>query len=337
MSDDDKKDELKIPNSDLFNKLAPSLRDRMTADTPLVLRSTGMTLTPSAGALTLGDFFSSDRRELEKEISTLKQQIESLLADKKEGDEAKQKISELTSKLELEFLLDKVNQDGRSQLMTSPKFRQLFLGQNDNTPAFVMSIDIRRSTELMLKARNAQAFAKFITELCSELMEIIKNSFGVVDKFTGDGVLAYFPDFYSGRDAAYRAICVAAKCHTAFFKSYANSRLSFKLILKNVGLGIGIDYGDVHLVKIAGGLTVVGEPVVYACRLSAAPAGMTLLNQPAYEKVIEQFGRYCFIKETEITIKHEGELLAYAVELNDKNYDSRTPDWALKTADVGAG
>src|SRR5437879_4747931 len=39
---------------------------------------------------------------------------------------------------------------------------------------------------------------------------------------------------------------------------------SFSSIRKDVGLGIGIDYGDVSLVSQMGGITVVGAPVVYA-------------------------------------------------------------------------
>jgi hypothetical protein len=37
--------------------------------------------------------------------------------------------------------------------------------------------------------------------------------------------------------------------------------------LKDTGLGIGIDFGATRLVQMAGGLSVVGAPVVYACRL----------------------------------------------------------------------
>jgi hypothetical protein len=98
-------------------------------------------------------------------------------------------------------------------------------------------------------------------------------------------------------------------------------------VLTDVGLGVGIDAGSVHLVQVAGGITVVGGPVVYACRLSGGPAGKTLVNQPAFEILSERFGTHCFTSETELDIKHEGKLLAYEVRLNDRGYVPTAPQW----------
>ena len=47
--------------------------------------------------------------------------------------------------------------------------------------------------------------------LCEELKGLISDRFGIVDKFTGDGLLASFPDFFSGPDAGYRAISALMK------------------------------------------------------------------------------------------------------------------------------
>src|SRR5262249_2027196 len=145
----------------------------------------------------------------------------------KQNQELEEKIRDLTVNLRLGFLLRCVNQEGQQALTQSVKFQQKFLAQPESL-SLVMSIDIRRSTELMLKARTAQAYASFITNLCLELMDIIKNTYGVIDKFTGDGVLAYYPEFYSGKDAAYYAITAADQCHAAFKRHYDNCRKSFK-------------------------------------------------------------------------------------------------------------
>jgi class 3 adenylate cyclase len=155
----------------------------------------------------------------------------------------------------------------------------------------------------------------------------VKECYGVFDKFTGDGILAFFPEFFSGPDAAFYAIQAASRCHVMFENKYREFRTSFSAILNDVGLGIGIDYGLANLAQMAGGLTVVGVPVVYACRLGGAPAGKTLLNQPAFEKITERLSTICFVRETELDLKHEGRALAYEVTLNTSRYMPQPPIW----------
>jgi len=93
----------------------------------------------------------------------------------------------------------------RSEALRS-RFRQ------DNCEAFVLVADLRRSTELMLKATSPKAFGGFISELMDAVHAVITENHGVVDKFMGDGVLAYFPMFFSGADAAFHVATVAEKC-----------------------------------------------------------------------------------------------------------------------------
>jgi len=245
---------------------------------------------------------------------------------KREIERLKSTVDQLKEKQRLGFLLERVHPDAEQRLRESPEFQEKFLATGECS-AFVLSVDIRRSTELMLKARTPEQFADFISGLCQELTAIVVKSLGVFDKFTGDGILAFFPDFYSGRDAAYRVLAAADGCHAAFERHYRGARTSFKSILADVGLGIGIDYGSVRLVQVAGGLTVVGEPVVYACRLSSAPPEVTLANQPAFEQITAKCGGLCFSKETNHEIKHEGKMLAYEVRLNGRAYVPAGPDW----------
>jgi class 3 adenylate cyclase len=274
--------------------------------------------------------FEDETVELRKRVD---EQTRALRDEKTSAKQKEQKIAtlettleELRSKEKINFLLSRVNQAAQRQLLGSEDFRKRFLDTRECL-AFVMAVDIRRSTELMLKARTPEAFAAFITTLCVDLMNIITENFGVFDKFTGDGVLAFFPDFFSGDDAAYYTVAAADRCHASFNEHYQKFRRSFSSVLTGIGLGIGIDYGTVHLVQMAGGLTVVGGPVVYACRLSGAPPGSTLVNQPAYEVISDKFGATCFVSETNVDIKHEGGMLAYEVRLNGREYDPRTPPW----------
>ena len=83
--------------------------------------------------------------------------------------------------------------------------------------------------------------------------------------------------------------------------------------------------------RIAGDLTVVGAPVVYATRMSSVPAGKTVLNQPAYEKILSQYRVFCSTSETELDIKHEGRVLAYEVRLKNRPFTPVPPPWLVPT------
>jgi class 3 adenylate cyclase len=276
-------------------------------------------------------------QELEDEISNLKKENTKLLQEIGAKDETEQRtgkeiktlrknIEELEKKQRFQHLLYRVNENARKKLLESQEFRDLF-EKSESCNAVIMSVDIRRSTELMLKAREPQLYADFITNLCANLTKIILDNYGVFDKFAGDGILAFFPEFYSGQDSPYWAIKAAHECHNCFFMHYRARRSCFKSILIDAGLGIGIDYGESYLVKIQDGLTVIGAPVVYACRMSAAQAGQTLLNQTAYEVTSQRFGEYVNFEESEIDMKHEGRTLAYVATLRENTYEPKLPDW----------
>jgi len=179
----------------------------------------------------------------------------------------------------------------------------------------------------MLKAREPKLFAEFIMTLAGRMRQIIIDNFGVFDKFTGDGILAFFPEFYSGRDAGFLCLDAATKCHTVFQATYKEHRRCFMSVLADTGLGIGIDYGHVQVVQIGGDFTVVGAPVVYACRMAGCTAGETFVNEPAFEKLFAELSAYCDFDETVLEIKREGKTLAHRAHLNGKTYSAAPPQW----------
>jgi class 3 adenylate cyclase len=211
----------------------------------------------------------------------------------------------------LSLLVGRINDAGLEQLAESRGMCWKFTAAED-TEAVVMSIDIRRSTELMLKARSAPEFAEFISELAEELGKTVIQNYGVLDKFTGDGILAYFPRFFTGPDAVLHALVAADNCHRIFKEKYAAMRSKFRAVMSDAGLGIGIDLGPVRILEIAGSLTVVGSPVVYACRFGSAPAGSTYINQGAVDDLWENDEETAWsIAEQTLEIKHEGSIVAY--------------------------
>lgn len=268
--------------------------------------------------------------DLQNKLATQAHELTQVKASQKKRDAQLKQLQdtsdELRQKQELDFLLSRVTPAAEKAIMATDALRQQFFTDQEKA-AFVVSIDIRRSTDLMLKARSPALFAAFMTQLCAALEIAIKEEFGVFDKFTGDGVLAFFPEFFSGQDAGYHAIKAAERALAIFEDCYLRNRSSFTTILRDVNLAVGIDYGSVHLVQVAGGLTVVGAPVVYACRFSSGPAGTILLNQPAYEKISEAYGNLSLISETEIEIKHEGWTTCYSLKPGNKTFEPAAPAW----------
>ena len=275
--------------------------------------------------------------ELQRKLRELETQLTKLHADvtektralkeqeagSAEKDEAiralQQTISQLSETQRLAHLLARVEEAAQRQLLESSDFRKEF-DREEPCDAYVMSIDIRKSTDLMLKARDPKLFAQFLLTLTRILREIILLNHGVFDKFTGDGVLAFFPAFYSGPDAGLLVLQAAAQAHTAFQAHYDSHRHCFLTVRRDVGLGIAIDFGRVQIVQIESEFTVVGTPVVYACRMAGADAGQTLVNQPAFEQLSAAHSVACDFTPLDLAVKHEGPTLAYAVRLNGRPY-----------------
>lgn len=184
--------------------------------------------------------------------------------------------------------------------------------------AFVLSVDIRRSTELMLKAESPQAFARYMSWLTRAMGEGVRANAGIVDKFTGDGLLAYFPVALSDSqlEAGRRAVAAAVHCHEVFSTMLTWHGEVFSTEPISAGLGIGIDFGTVNLVSIADSLTIMGQPVVYACRLNAAPTGATYLNNRA-GRILGRPRSGLSLSEVELEIKHEGRIKVWQLVGNN--------------------
>ena len=320
------------PDFIAYSTRGPSVYEFTSASKPLTeyIAASNLAFLPNK----LG---SPDSAQLEREIEQLRSAVDDRMrAWRREKQNRRQKEEKLRTlrreygklqhRVELAFLLNRVTPLSHKALRNTAALRAKFLVQKKQV-AFVLAIDIRRSTELMLKARTPELFAKFMTMLCNDLEVIIKQHFGVFDKFTGDGILAFFPEFFTGPDAGYHAIIAADEARTVFAQRYKQNRSSFTTVLNDVQLVTGIDYGAVHLVRVADGLTVVGTPVVYACRLSGGKSGEILLNQPAYEEISKKYSDLCFLAEQTLEIKHEGNILCYRVDPNTVPFTPKPPSW----------
>lgn len=283
---------------------------------------------------TLESQISEIRKRVKRRSAELGDSIRANMADQKEISQLKEDLKELQVKERLKYVITRVNEEARQKLFESERFAALF-SERSKCDAIVVSMDIRRSTELMLTAVSPEIYAEFITTLTAKLSDCITDNFGIFEKFTGDGVLAFFPDFYSGEDAFLFALRAATACHTIFIEHFDQYSIFFSLDLSQSGLGIGIDTGKISLSTINGDLSIVGAPVVYACRFSAAPAGKTYLTENAFLFSKNLSGYTLNFKKVPMPIKHEEDSLAYEL-LSTGDFSSvRNPDWDILTEKYG--
>jgi class 3 adenylate cyclase len=155
---------------------------------------------------------------------------------------------------------------------------------------WVLAADIRNSTELMLRAKDASPFATFLSALSERMNSGLTYPCGYFDKFTGDGWLAFFADGLCGSLAELYALNASAYCHGEFQKVLNDySPTLFGPERPRTGLGIGLAYGEVQFVEIAKQKTIVGEAVVWACRLSGCPADRTYLTRESMMRVLGKY------------------------------------------------
>lgn len=240
----------------------------------------------------------------------------------------------------LEYVREMERQDGKRRLLHLAKHvcdvaAERF--QRDEPPsdlfrlksfdAYVVSLDLRRSTDMMLLAKDANHFAAFMRSVFDELGYIIKANFGVIEKFTGDGLLAYFPVGFSGPHAGYRAVKACDETLDFFTSHYDRRRSHFNCVLEDFGLSAGIDFGEVQLREITETPSLLGKPVAFACRLSSGPSGDILVNQSAYDHIQQSCpGGVCF-ETVSLDIKHLGKIACYRVKKQDIAFPLKNPDW----------
>jgi adenylate cyclase len=159
----------------------------------------------------------------------------------------------------------------------------------DRRPITVLFSDIRGFTS-MAESMRPDAIAQLLTEYFSEMVEIIFEHGGTLDKFVGDSVMALWgaPIAHPGDpDRALRAAVAMQQGIRRLNQRWATAGRP------EIGVGIGINYGEVFAGNIGSHrrleYTVIGDAVNVANRLcSEAGAGEILVSEALCRVVKEQ-------------------------------------------------
>ncbi len=131
----------------------------------------------------------------------------------------------------------------------------------------IVFLDIRNFTRLST-TRSAHEMVQFLNFFFGELTGIIQRNAGFVNKFTGDGILAFF---MTGQNPVGDAITAGREVISETGRLNREKRFEKFLGDWEVGIGIGIHYGEVILGNIGSqqkmDFTIIGEHVNIASRI----------------------------------------------------------------------
>ena len=151
-------------------------------------------------------------------------------------------------------------------------------------PVFIFFSDIRGFTPMSEKM-NPDEIATLLTEYFTEMVEIIFEHGGTLDKFIGDAIMAIWGAPIPHEDDADRAMRAAIDMQRVL------GELNTKWTAQGrqpVNIGIGINFGEVFAGNIGSErrleYTVIGDAVNTASRLcSKAAPGEILISEPFYK------------------------------------------------------
>lgn len=166
----------------------------------------------------------------------------------------------------------------------------------------IFFLDVRNFTMLSTK-RRADEMVKFLNFFFGAVTEIIQKHRGFVNKFIGDGILAFF---MTGEDPVTDAVGAAGDILKETKRLNEEKRFHEFIGDWEVGVGIGIHYGEVILGNIGSerkmDFTIIGEHVNIASRVEGLTkdVGSALLVSGAARDVAGNTFRYRHIGERSV-------------------------------------
>ncbi|MGH7658827.1 MAG: adenylate/guanylate cyclase domain-containing protein, partial [Gemmatimonadales bacterium] len=156
----------------------------------------------------------------------------------------------------------------------------------DKRPITVLFSDIRGFTPLS-ERMTPDAIAELLSDYFTEMVDVIFEYGGTLDKFMGDAILALWGAPLAHEDDADRAMSAAIAMQDTLKDL---NQVWAKRGSPSIGIGIGINYGEVFAGNIGSHrrleYTVIGDAVNVASRLcSKAGPGEILVSEPFYRQL----------------------------------------------------
>ena len=155
----------------------------------------------------------------------------------------------------------------------------------------VLFVDIRGFTGFA-ETHDPQYVVSVLNRTLTELTTPLRVMEGILDKYTGDGFLAFFEPKQSLADANQRAVTAACLMQKAFRNLWGDAESAE---LRELGLGIGISTGRVVIGNVGSedsmDYTVVGDAVNVAARLQGlANPGEILISVATHSHLLDDRG-----------------------------------------------
>jgi adenylate cyclase len=158
----------------------------------------------------------------------------------------------------------------------------------ERRPITVLFSDIRGFTA-MAESMGPDAVARLLSEYFSEMVEVIFEHGGTLDKFIGDAIMALWGAPISHSDDPDRALQAALAMQSSIAKLNAGWAAAGRPELR---VGIGINYGDVFAGNIGSHrrleYTVLGDVVNVAARLCAEASPGEILVTESFLAAVRQ-------------------------------------------------
>jgi adenylate cyclase len=165
----------------------------------------------------------------------------------------------------------------------------------ERRPITILFSDIRGFTA-MAESMGPDAIAQLLTEYFSEMVEIIFEHGGTLDKFVGDAIMALWGAPIAHADDADRALRAAVAMQLGVARLNQRWALAGR---PEIGVGIGINYGEVFAGNIGSHrrleYTVIGDAVNVANRLCSEAGPGEILVSEALCQVVKDRADYEYL------------------------------------------